>query len=78
MLCAFTPVSLQIHSRGLGKEYLFCTTVGALTNIGLNMVLIPSWGMLAAGITTLVAEAVSMLCCCLVLLRANRRLAALA
>ena len=51
----------NIYSRGLlacnrQKDFLLVLLVQALVNIGFNFILIPPWGLMGAGISTILAE----------------------
>lgn len=46
-------------SHGLQSRTLFCTVLGAVTNIGLNLALVPSLGAMGAAIASVAAQAVS-------------------
>ncbi len=46
-------------SHGLQGRTLFCTVLGAATNIGLNLALVPSMGAKGAAIASVAAQAVS-------------------
>jgi O-antigen/teichoic acid export membrane protein len=72
MLCAFTPISLKIQSRGMSNGYILCTAVGVLVNVTGNLVFMPVYGMLAAGATTFAAELVSGGCGYLLVRRNDR------
>ncbi len=47
----------------LEKRFLLASTVSAVANILLNLILIPYWGMAAAALTTVVAEFLVMAIC---------------
>lgn len=46
-------------SHGLQSRTLFCTVLGAATNIGLNFILVPAMGATGAAIASVAAQAVS-------------------
>ncbi|MCQ2520940.1 MAG: flippase [Lachnospiraceae bacterium] len=52
--CVYLPLCRE-------KEVLRVTTISALSNFVLNMILIPKYGYIAAGVTTLISEFVSSL-----------------
>lgn len=51
------------------KKYFAFTVIAAITNAGLNLLLIPLWGMNAAAITTIIAEMIICVLCGLTALK---------
>lgn len=50
------PFALILLASGKGKEYMYSVTAGAVSNLLLNLFLIPSYNLIGASIATLISE----------------------
>ena len=50
------PFALLLLASGKGKEYMYSVTAGAVSNLSLNLFLIPRYDLIGASISTLISE----------------------
>jgi O-antigen/teichoic acid export membrane protein len=48
---------IRLVSLNKNREYLIAVTIGAVLNVGLNLIAIPLWGGIGAAITTCLSQA---------------------
>jgi O-antigen/teichoic acid export membrane protein len=53
---ANAPFGALMLARGQDRAYLLATGLGSLLNVGVNLLVIPLWGMTGAAVTTLAEE----------------------
>jgi len=50
------PFAILLLASGNGKDYMYSVTAGAAMNLSLNLLLIPRYNLIGAGVATLISE----------------------